>query len=75
MMIPTYATFETWGSSLVIDFPDDDIPLAPEEEKWKEWGNELSQCTSFIENNAPGTEYYKEWKEWAQAVFFCMNNF
>lgn len=74
MMIPEYVDIQTWASSLVIDFPTDDIPILRDEEEWKSWGDILSQCESFIKNNIPNTKSYDDWKSWAQSVFLCMNN-
>lgn len=74
MMIPDFTDLQTWASSLIIDFPTDDIPILKNENEWKLWGDMLSQCTTFLENNSPGTQSYTDWKKWAQRVFFCMNN-
>lgn len=74
MMIPEMTDLKTWASSLLIDFPTDDIPFLNNDENWKEWGDQLSRCTTFMENNSPGTQYYSEWKSWAHRVFSCMNN-
>lgn len=74
MMIPEMTDLSTWSSSLIIDFPTDDIPFLDNEDNWKDWGNRLSQCTTFIQNNSPGTQSYTDWKSWAQRVFFCMND-
>lgn len=75
MMIPEYSDLETWAASLIIDFPTDNIPLLTSTDKWKEWGNSLSQCTSFIQNSSPTTQTYNDWKSWASGVFSCMNNY
>ena len=74
MMIPDFTNLSTWASSLIIDFPYDNIPFLIDEENWKDWGNSLVQENSFSENNAPGTESYDNWKSWASTVFFTMAN-
>lgn len=75
MIIPTNIDLKTWASSLVIDFPEDDVPLLYNDAGWKEWGNFLIQCDSFSKNNAPGTFGYTDWREWARGVFNTMCNF
>jgi len=74
MILPENVTLRMWAGSLIIDFPEDDIPILIDEKDWKEWGNFLIESTSFIQNNAPSTAIYQDWKEWASAVYFTMND-
>lgn len=74
MVLPEFITLPNWAMTLIIDFPDDNVPLLTDEKNWRDWGDLLVQEGSFIENNAPGTLYYKDWKEWADEVYFVMNN-
>lgn len=73
-MNPNDATLESWASSLVIDYPTDDIPSVSNGD-WRSFGNALAQCESFSEAGAPGTSRFKEWRPWAVAVFRTMVNF
>jgi len=75
MILPISIDLKTWAASLVIDFPNDNIPFLDKEENWKEWGNSLVEENSFARNGAPGTQFFKNWKTWAQAVFKTMANF
>jgi hypothetical protein len=75
MVIPLYVTLKEWAASLVIDFPDDNIPLLYNEVNWKTWGNFLVDSTSFADNFSPATSGFLDWKHWAQAVFLTMANF
>lgn len=75
MMVPKETTLSDWADSLVVDFPQDNIPFLSEEEDWRTWGNNLIQERSFEENGAPGTATFKDWRSWAEAVFFTMSNF
>lgn len=75
MMNPELATLQEWTASLVIDFPEDNIPFFQNEEDWKSLGNKLVQENSFFKNNAPGTLAFNHWKEWAKAVFLSMSNY
>lgn len=75
MMIPLHTNLSTWAASLVVDFPEDNIPLIKSEDGWKNWGNLLVQETTFANNGAPGTSAFNEWMPWAQAVFKTMANY
>jgi hypothetical protein len=75
MMIPKYCSLSDWASSLIIDFPEDDIPILTDESNWKNWGNILIQEDSFADNGSPSTLTFKDWKTWASAVFLTMTNF
>lgn len=74
MMIPEFTNFPEWMASLAVDFPNDSIPIATNEEDWRYLGDQLIQEDSFTDNNAPSTELYPTWKEWAYGVYFSMNN-
>lgn len=74
MMLPILTDLKTWSSSLIIDFPNDNVPILSDEKKWKLWGNTLIQENSFAENGAPGTEKFDDWQSWAQSVFKQMAN-
>lgn len=75
MVIPTNITLSKWAASLVIDFPDDNVPLLYNEMEWKKWGNFLVEGNSFLSNFAPPTKGFQDWKPWAMAVFSTMANF
>jgi len=74
MVIPEFIRLIEWAHTLIIDFPNDNIPLLIDESNWKEWGDRLVQEESFIENNAPGTYHYNDWNKWANEVYFIMSN-
>jgi hypothetical protein len=74
-MIPSRADFKTWCSSLIIDFPNDNIPLFVDENEWQRFGNLLIQETSFANNAAPSTKAYTNWRDWAMCVYKVMSNF
>lgn len=75
MTLPIGITLSYWAASLVIDFPNDNIPLLSSEDQWKPWGNILVQTNSFASNGAPGTDLYSDAPTWMQAVYRCMANF
>lgn len=74
MILPEYINLNDWADSLLIDFPEDNVPIFQKNNNWKEWGDALIQCNSFQENEAPSPQTFDGWKEWAYAVYFTMNN-
>lgn len=75
MVIPINIKAKAWFASLVIDFPDDNIPILDEDSDWKEKGNLLIQENSFAIQNAPPASRYRSFSPWAMEVFKTMNNF
>lgn len=71
--IPEAITLSKWANALIIDFPNDNIPILEDETKWKEWGDVLIQENSFSRNGAPGTQNYSDWHAWAKAIFYTMS--
>lgn len=75
MMIPIDVTVKFWMESLVIDFPDDNIPLLEDEKDWKDVGSFLVQENSFAIQGAPSPASYEKASDWMLEVYKCMNNF
>jgi hypothetical protein len=73
-MIPNYTDIEKWAKSLIIDFPNDNIPILSNGDKWRKWGDALVQENSFSANAAPTTKGFEDWQTWAYAVFKSMAN-
>lgn len=74
-MIPRNVNIYDWCSSLIIDFPADNVPILLDENEWKQWGNFLIEQKSFAINGAPTTGDYDDWQKWAQNLFAAMSNF
>lgn len=74
MMIPLNTDLSTWAASIVVDFPQDNIPILKDMD-WKKWGNFLIQESTFADNGAPGPLSYSDWEPWAMAVFYSMANY
>lgn len=74
MVLPIGIELLEWAANLLIDFPNDNIPLLFDEDQWRLWGDELVQCTTFAQNQAPQTGDYDDWNTWAQGVYYNMNN-
>jgi hypothetical protein len=75
MIIPIFTDVYTWANSLIIDFPDENIPILYNDTEWKDWGNQVSRLDSFLEAAAPGTELYDTWQTWADEVYHAMADF
>lgn len=73
MIIPEIIELDDWCSSLVIDFPTDDVPILINGD-WKSFGNTLSQTGNFAINNTPSPDNFNDWRSWAFSVFYLMNN-
>ena len=74
-MLPKLTTIELWAASLIVDFPDSNIPILKGAHGWKAWGNSLVQENVFADNHAPGTAMYDDPKKWMESVFYTMANF
>ena len=75
MILPKGITLKNFAASLIIDFPNDNIPILTDEKKWKKWGSLVVQETTFANNGAPGPGRFKDATQWTQALFKTMASF
>jgi hypothetical protein len=76
MIIPNkYTPYNVFVGSMVIDFPNDNMPLSTNVDDWKKSASLLSQEDSFCKNGAPSPQGFKNKTEWAEAVFYSMASF
>lgn len=75
MILPIRISLKNWAASLIIDFPDDNIPLLKNEEDWLNWGRFLIQENTFADNGAPDPSDYNDWNLWAIEVYKTMANY
>lgn len=76
MIIPTKdMSLETFISSVVVDFPFDNVCISTRPDDWKSWASSLIQENSFASNGAPIPNDYENMNQWAQAVFYSMASF
>lgn len=75
MVIPKGISEKNWFDSLVIDFPNDNIPILQNVLEWKKTGNFLVQENSFSIQGAPSPDQYEEFFPWAMEIFKTMSNF
>ncbi len=69
MIIPVGISLLDWAASLLIDFPNDNIPILYNEEEWKDWGDSVIFGPTFSSLNAPSTKFYDNWQDWAFALY------
>ncbi len=80
---PKYISLKNWAGSLLIDFPDDILPILRDEEDWEEWAVIVANTGSFKRANIP-TPYqlkqgqresaFKTWNKWAAVVYLIMTS-
>lgn len=76
MIIPTKdTTFNEFVSSMIIDFPMENIPSETNENNWKIWGSNLAQLSIFEKNGTPDPNGFENRTDWEQAVFNSMASF
>jgi hypothetical protein len=80
---PEYIALKDWAAALTVDFPNENIPLLENEEKWQEWGNIVISTGIFAKAGIPAPFSVKEgkksinfdkWQEWAKIVYNIMAN-
>jgi hypothetical protein len=76
MIIPSKSTsFKEFVESVVIDFPNENIPISTNENEWRNWGNFLVEKTPFAKNGAPSPNGFRTRTEWEQAIFETMASY
>ena len=76
MITPTKdTTFQQFVSSMIVDFPTENIPSENNEENWESWGRNLIQLHSFSKNGAPDPYGFENKIDWYQAIFHSMASF
>jgi hypothetical protein len=80
MIQPHYIELLDWAASLIIDYPQEDIPYLTKQDKWQEWGTIVVNSGIFAKYNVPPpfsnkstAKAYKTWQEWADAVYLIMS--
>ena len=63
IVIPIEIDFVSWASTLFIDLPTLDLPIARSEDNWKSWARETININQLA--GAPSPQYYSDWRNWA----------
>jgi len=72
MILPGYSNLRDWADSLLIDFPNENLPILYTEDMWKDWGNTIVFSPIFESLNAPKTDLYDRWQDWANDLFLTV---
>jgi len=70
---PGALTLPQWIGALRIDLSQDIIPLLPDTEGWRTWGNYVVGFGSFSKAGCPRTDGFSTWQMWGNRVFQCLN--
>lgn len=80
---PEYISLRNWVGALINDFPEENIPLLDDEDKWEEWAMKLANTGVFKRANIPGPfslsqgkreKKFEAWQDWAKVVYMLMTN-
>lgn len=80
---PEYIELKLWAAQLIVDYPNDPIPLLTDENKWQEWGAILANTGVFQKASIPTpfsisqgkkNDNFKSWQDWAKIVYNLMAN-
>jgi hypothetical protein len=73
MIVPTKdSSFSDFMASLIVDFPEENIPFFRNEKDWELSGSFLSQGNSFAKNGVPIPNGFKNRTDWELAFFQSM---
>lgn len=83
MVWPEYIGLKDWAACLVIDYPNEYLPLLENEDKWQEWGAAVVNTGIFAKANVPSPfsikegqkkENFTDWREWAKTLYIILTN-
>lgn len=83
MIFPEYIGLKDWFASLIIDYPQENIPLLENEDDWPEVGAALVSTGVFAKANVPSPftiaegkkkQNFQDWTDWAKTMFIIMTN-
>jgi len=63
IVIPEHIDFVTWSSTVQVDLPNIDVPVATSEEEWKSWALFLIEENELIQ--VPLPDQFDNWRDWA----------
>ena len=84
MVYPEYISFEDWAASLFVDYPGENLPIPPKDEKeWEDWGAIVANTGAFSKAASPSptsmngsnkVSAFSSWQEWAKVAYIAMIN-
>ena len=80
---PEYIDIKDWAANLIVDYPDEYLPVLEDADKWEDWASIVSGTGIFARNDIPAPfsvtegekkQEFKDWQEWAKTVYNLMIN-
>ncbi|MCP4264861.1 MAG: hypothetical protein GY777_04675 [Candidatus Brocadiaceae bacterium] len=82
-MWPEYIDIKDWAANLIVDYPDEYLPILEDADKWEDWASIVAGTGVFARNDIPAPfsvtegekkQEFKDWQEWAKTVYNLMIN-
>jgi hypothetical protein len=83
IVFPEYISLTRWADTLVGEYPEEQLPILLDENKWAEWASEVAGTGIFSRSNVPkpivlnlGNKKtdFSNWQDWAKVVYNIMFN-
>lgn len=80
---PEYIDIKDWAANLIVDYPDEYLPILEDADKWEDWASTVAGTGVFARNDIPAPfsvtegekkQEFKDWQEWAKTVYNLMIN-
>lgn len=80
---PEYIDIKDWAANLIVDYPDEYLPILKDADKWEDWASIVAGTGVFARNDIPAPfsvtegekkQEFKDWQEWAKTVYNLMIN-
>jgi len=80
---PEYIDVKDWAANLIVDYPDEYLPVLEDADKWEDWASTVAGTGDIARNDIPAPfsvtegekkQEFKDWQEWAKTVYNLMIN-
>ena len=80
---PEYIDIKDWAANLIVDYPNEYLPILEDADKWENWASIVAGTGVFARNDIPAPfsvtegekkQEFKDWQEWAKTVYNLMIN-
>lgn len=80
---PEYISLRDWSAALIADYPEENLPLLDNEDKWQDWAAVVCGSGIFERANIPSPfvieegrkkSNFAEWQDWAKIVYTNLAN-
>lgn len=72
---PDFMEFPRWAAQLAVNYPGSDVPVARDEEDWRDFGTALLQRPPFNSFALPDPAAYADWRDWARGCALLLGNY